>query len=206
MNSTVEFNFYLDKQFFDDFIEKSKSLGQLMEKNNIDSLILKDRDEKNKFFILISNQIKINDIKLLYRSSRDGLSVENLKNKINNKSNLIFLFFTGKNRIFGTYLKVKAEVKHKVNMNDKDAFSFSLNNNKIYKILIPEYALQFFEGYPILIGNNGHGNGYYFKNANIIHDEGLINKPKIYDFQKNNELTEGDNKFNELEIFEINNN
>ena len=37
----------------------------------------------------------------------------------------------------------------------------------------------------------------------IINDEGLLNNPKIYDFQKKNELTEGNNKFNELEIFEI---
>ena len=33
-----------------------------------------------------------------------------------------------------------------------------------------------------------------------------MNNPKIYDFQKNCELTEGINKFTELEIFEISNN
>ena len=121
--------------------------------------------------------------------------------------NLIFLFFTGKNRIFGTYIKVKVEVKHNVNINDKDAFCFSLNNNKIYKNLISENAMGFDNGYLIIVGNNGYGNGYYFQNnSNEINDSGLMCELKIYDFQKNNELTEGDNKFNELEIFEIYNN
>ena len=32
----------------------------------------------------------------------------------------------------------------------------------------------------------------------------LLNKPKIYEFQKENELTEGLNEFSELEIIEIN--
>ena len=47
------------------------------------------------------------------------------------------------------------------------------------------------------------GNGFYFNSGNI-YDGGLLNNPKVYDFQKNNELTEGFYKFTELEIFEIN--
>ena len=37
----------------------------------------------------------------------------------------------------------------------------------------------------------------------ILYDQGLLNTPKVYDFQKNNELTEGDSKFIELEVFEV---
>ena len=44
------------------------------------------------------------------------------------------------------------------------------------------------------------------KNINKINDDGLIRTPKIYDFQKKSELTEGLNQLTELEIFEINNN
>ena len=69
--------------------EKNKNI-------DIDSLILKNPDEINKFNNLLNNQIKIKNIKLLYRASRDGMKLENIKEKINNKSNLIFLFFTGK--------------------------------------------------------------------------------------------------------------
>ena len=145
LNSSIEFEFDLGEEKFEEYVSKIKTLGQLKEKNkniDIDSLILKNPDEINKFNNLLNNQIKIKNIKLLYRASRDGMKLENIKEKINNKSNLIFLFFTGKNRIFGTYIKVKVDVKHDVDINDKDAFCFSLNNNKIYKNLISENAIR----------------------------------------------------------------
>ena len=80
-------------------------------------------------------------MKLLYRSSRDGLGLNNLKDKINNKSNLIFLILSGNTRIFGAYFKAKMKVNNNSYIKDKNAFVFSLNNNKVYKILIPELAL-----------------------------------------------------------------
>ena len=85
---------------------------------------------------------------------------------------------------------------------DENAFVFSLNNNKIYKILVPGNAIGLDSTYYILIGNNGNGNGFYYYN-NIIYDSSLINGAKIYNFSKNSELTEGDGKLTELEIFEI---
>ena len=85
---------------------------------------------------------------------------------------------------------------------DENAFVFSLNNNKIYKILVPGNAIGLDSTYYILIGNNGNSNGFYYYN-NIIYDSSLINGAKIYNFSKNSELTEGDGKLTELEIFEI---
>ena len=131
------------------------------------------------------------------------MKLSNLKDKINNKSNLIFLFLTGNTRIFGSFIKIKIEVNHNTHQKDENAFVFSLNNNKIYKILKPENAIRFYEGYPIMIGNTGSGNGFYFS-SDSIYDKDLLNNPKIYDFQKNYELTEGSSKFNELEVFELN--
>ena len=77
-----------------------------------------------------------------------------------------------------------------------------MNNNKIYNILIPEYALRFYNNNPILIGNNSQSNGFWLWQGNI-EDTGLLKNPKAYDFQKNNELTEGHRKLLNLEIFEI---
>ena len=85
---------------------------------------------------------------------------------------------------------------------DENAFSFSLNNNKIYKILSPGCAIGIDSTYYILIGNNGNNNGFYYY-KNVIYDEYLINRAKIYDFSKNGELTEGSGKLLELEIFQI---
>ena len=198
--SNIEFN--TGDEDFDNFIKNIKSFGQICDKFNIDSLILKNKDELDKFYGFFSNKIKINKMKLLFRSSRDGLTLENLKDKINNKSNLIFLFFIGNTRIFGSFTKAKIEVKHNFYIKDEEAFMFSLNNNKIYKILVPESAIGFYNGDPIRIGNTGDSNGIWI-NSGKIH-EGLLSFPKIYDFQKKDELTEGKNEIIEFEIFEIN--
>ena len=92
----------------------------------------------------------------------------------------------------------------KKNYEDKYAFSFSLNNNKKYKILVPEYAFGINKTNLIFIGNNSNQNGFFHTTQkNKIYDMNLINYKKIYDFSKNNELTNGDDQFMELEIFEI---
>ena len=142
---------------------------------------------------------------LLYRSSRDGFNYLSIVNKINNKSNLIFLYLTGKDRIFGGFIQTKLE---NINLNgsrkyykDENAFVFSLNHNKKYKILVPQNAIAFDSTYYILIGNNSKGNGFYYY-QNVIYDKELINVTKIYEFSKNSELTEGLGQLTELEIFE----
>ena len=174
---------------------------------NLDTLILKNKEDINTFHKLILSKEKINNFRLIYRSTKDGLNYLSIVNKINNKSNLIFLYLTGNNRIFGAFIKVKLD---NINLNgtrkyykDENAFAFSINNNKIYKILVPGNSIGLDSSYFILIGNNGNGNGFYYTN-NIIYDTSLISGAKIYDFSKNSELTEGNNKLNELEIFEIN--
>ena len=152
--------------------------------------------------------------------------------KLTDKSNLLFIYLTGNERIFGNYVKIKlenlVEYIHKnnndnlydnfynnyynrnneyyyneKNYKDENAFVFSLNNNRIYKILNPEYAIRFSKKEnPIFIGNNENNNGFYLS-ENKINDEGLLNEPKIYDFENKNELTEGKNILYELEIYEI---
>ena len=93
-------------------IDSIKTLGTLNKKssyNNIDTLILKNKEEIKKFFDLVSNNIEINNIQLLYRASRDELNFENIVEKTNNKSNIIFLYNTGNKRIFGVFIKTKLE-------------------------------------------------------------------------------------------------
>ena len=93
------------------------------------------------------------------------------------------MFLTGNTRIFGLFVKVQIEVKHDVYIRDDNAFVFSLNNNKIYKILIPEYALRFDNYYSITIGNNALSNGFWIDlNSNFACN--LLIAPKAYDFKK----------------------
>ena len=186
----------------DNFINKIKKFGYIF-----DSTILKEQNNIKKFNELIDDDKITNNLNLLYRSSRDEFNYLNIINAINNKSNLIFLYLTENDRIFGAYIKTKLE---NIDINgskkyykDEDAFVFSINNNKKYKILIPEYAISFDNKNYILIGNNDNDNGFYYSD-NIINDKQLINGDKIYDFSENSELTAGSGKLIELEIFEIN--
>ena len=66
-------------------------------------------------------------------------------------------------------------------------------------------AIRFYnKNSPILTGNNDNCNGFYY-DKNLIYNNNLLNEPKIYDFEKNeNELTNGKKQLNEIEIFEIN--
>ena len=185
------------------FIQQIKTFGNIF---YFDSLILKNDDNYYKFYKLVLNNEKINNIKLIYRSTVDGFNYLSIVNKVNNKSNLIFLYYIENKRIFGAFIKTKLE---NINLNgarkyftDKNAYSFSLDNNKKYKILVPQNAIGLDSTYYILIGNNGNGNGFYYY-QNEIYDKSLICGAKIYDFSKNSELTEGSGKLKELEIFEV---
>ena len=175
---------------------------------NYDSIILKNENILFKFIKLIGNDKITNKMNLLYRSTRDGFNYLSIVNKINNKSNLLFLYLTGKDRIFGAFIQTKLENIGSENgstqfFKDENAFAFSLNNYKKYKILVPENAIGFHSTYYVLIGNSCVGNGFYHL-KNVIIDSNLITKLKIYDFSKNSELTEGSGNLTELEIFETN--
>ena len=205
INENLKIEFYPQEKHIDEYIKQIKIFGSF---SNIDSLILNDNDNFNKFYNLVNfNLLKINHLKLIYRSTVDGFNYLSIVNKINNKSNLIFLYLTGKDRIFGAYIKTKLE---NINLNgsrkyykDEIAFSFSLNHNKKYKILVPGNSIGFDSTYYILIGNSGSGNGFYYY-QNIIYDKNLISGAKIYNFEKNSELAEGSGKLVDLEIFEVN--
>ena len=202
ITNDININFYIEKEYLDNFIKLINSFGKIDMNSGIDSLILKDKNEANKFYELISNKIKIKKMTLLFRTSNDGFLDKKLNEKINNKSNLIFLFLMENGRIFGAYIKSKIIARNGTNIKDENAFVFSLNNNKIYKILIPELAMRFYDGDFIKIGNSGQSNGFWI-NSGLI-NENLLNSPKVYDFQKNKELTNDCSKVKEFEVFEIN--
>ena len=194
--------------------DKLNEMEKRFDRIILNSSILKNINDIDKLYSFISNYKKINNIKLIYKATQDGDTFLNVANKINNKSNLVFLYLTKNGKIFGAFIKTKLENINEKNIDkyykDENAFSFSFDNNKIYKILIPEYAIRISNKYIICIGNNGNWNGFYsednFLNQNYgVNDEGLIKTLKIYDFSINCELTnnKGWTKLNEVEIFEV---
>ena len=204
-------NFIFDDNDFNEYTKSIKSLGSISSNNLLefkDSLILKTKEDLEKFQKLISQKLEINKIKLIYRKSRDGFGYDNIVNKIDNKSNLIFLYLTGDIRIFGNYIQtrlinIRSTQDHYYS--DKNAFIFSLNNNKIYKVLKDEHAIRFYKNNDVIYSSNDSNSNGFYVNAydNTINDNGLLKEPKIYDFERNNELTEGKNVINEIEIFQI---
>ena len=115
----------------DDFINKIKNLGEISKKLDIDSVIL-EKDDLIKFNSLVSNYIKINNINLLYRATRDGDSTNSFHNKCNNIRGTLMIVKTSKGFIFGGYTN-EIWNEDKNYRKDDDAFCFSLNLNKIYK-------------------------------------------------------------------------
>ena len=116
LNKDIKIEFIPNDEEVDNFIKTFKSFGKIFNIiNSIDSLILKNKEDNNKFYKLISKNIKINNINLLFRSTKDGFNYSNVVNKINNKSNLIFLYFIGNKRIFGDYIKSKLEILKVIN-------------------------------------------------------------------------------------------
>ena len=202
INNNIEF--YAGEKNIDIITAQIKTLHIMIK---LDSLILNNDEDFNQFYQLISEKIKIGETKLIYRSTVDGFNYESIVNKVNNKSNLIFLYLTENKRIFGVFIKTKLEnIDGPKEFEDKDAFVFSLNNNKIYKILEPyKHAIAFNKIYYILIGNSGYFNGFFYY-KNVIYDQKLIKdrSTNVYDFSKQSELTGGNGKLIELEIFEVN--
>ena len=95
LNKNPKFDFLLEEESANDFIKRIKELGKRPSIiKELDSLILKKNEDKKNFFELISKKIKCNNLKLLYRASKDGVGYNDLFSKINNKSNLIFLIFS----------------------------------------------------------------------------------------------------------------
>ena len=48
-------------------------------------------------------------MKLIYRASRDVIKFKTILDKLNNKSNLFFIYLTGNQRIFGNYITIQLE-------------------------------------------------------------------------------------------------
>ena len=72
-------------------------------KTNIDSLILKESKRYDEFIKKIYEWSGCNNMKLLYRGTRDGMGSNYFHNKCNNEGPTISLFKNEKGNIFGGY-------------------------------------------------------------------------------------------------------
>lgn len=135
-----------------------------------DSNILNENDKNLLLKWIPSNPIKII---LLLNSRKDGDSVEVVEKTVSDKKNILVIIQTKDGYKFGGFAAQKWKIKEKIY--DKNAFVFSLDKGKKYKIIKPEnsYYLTNWWGFGVdenaiiivqncsSFNNNFVGNGTY---------------------------------------------
>ena len=74
--------------------------------DDIDSIILKKNKRRKEFFDIILSWCGFKSMNLLYRGTRDGMTIFNFHNKCDNKGKTICLFLNDKGNIFGGYSSI----------------------------------------------------------------------------------------------------
>jgi hypothetical protein len=207
-------------------IKKNLNVIENSHKNQKDQSINKNeniitpKNEPNQFNSKIFNKLSeinfiIDEIKkngqnfrginLIFRASEEGDKIENFNNICSNIENELIIIKTNKNYIFGGFTKTGWKKNKGKDFFDSNAFIFSYNLKKIYKIKNPEFALHCQSGdcrlsfgstsYAILLGNN-----FLTKNSGRIGEmidySGENSKMEINGGEKDYQVLE-------LEVFQI---
>ena len=165
-----------------------------------DSLILTTEKYKEKMLNFIGDKIEATE--LLYRGTRDGDSAKKFHEKCDNKAPTIVLCKDKTGQIFGGFTKAEWDSKGQHPKYDKDAFIFSLTNDK--KFISKNYENSI-ECSPYLGPVFGYGgdltiyNNFLSSNSNNMWSE-----QKTY-FDKKYDTTNNKKNFclNELEVYLI---
>ena len=137
MNKTIEkpinnikFNFEQEKKNlnFEEY-----TINQIQIKN-VDSIILNESNRKEEFTRLLFEWTGCQNMELLYRGTRDGMTSKIFHNKCDNQGKTITLFRNDKGHIFGGYASIPWSTKALGSVSAPDSFIFTLTN--IYNLLL----------------------------------------------------------------------
>ena len=172
-----------------------------------DSLIAKEEQDKKLLISWISEKGNIEKINLLYRATRDGDTSKVFFEKCSNKGPTISFVKTRKGRRFGGFTKTEWTDKLKwITLRDANAFLFSLDNQKKYNVLMPDYAMRCIPYNCCLVyGNNGRGEGMCIYSGFLNSQKHIENNiKKVYDLPSDHCLS-GEENFSveELEVYQI---
>ena len=162
-----------------------------------ESNILKTQKEKEKLFNFINKKIK--SIELIYRGSRDGDSANIFHQKCDNKGPTLTLCKEKNGIIFGGYTEANWDSEKRHAKNDKNAFIFSITNNK--KIESKNYETSI-ECNPIFGPIFGFGGDITIVNNFLSYESNMWSGQKTY-FDNKYEITNGKKYFilGELEVY-----
>ena len=176
--------------------------------NNFDSKIIQSKDSISFILDYIKQNDKtfnFNNIKLLFRGSRDGERTKTCHELCDNKQNVLIIMKSETGYIFGGYSKVGFKVNNNFDYKiDNNCFLFSLNLNKIYPVIKDKKVICHIE----------ETKGLCFYSSLSFYDYFMSKKQNkiISDIQKyfNNfeniyEINGGERLFkcNELEVFQL---
>ena len=147
----------------------------------------------------------INNIKLIYRGTRDGDSVNQFHSKCDNIQNTLMIVQTTAGYKFGGFTSTGWNNEKGKCIYDNKAFCFSINLNKIYDIAVPERALykQTLDGSPSF-GFSPYA--FIIHNMFLKSDNNFTEKMIHYKGEaKAHEINGGNRNFkvDELEVFQI---
>ena len=176
--------------------------------SNFDSKIIESKDSISFILDYIKQNDKtfnFNNIKLLFRGSRDGERTKTCHELCDNKQNVLIIMKSETGYIFGGYSKVGFKVNNKFDYKiDNNCFLFSLNLNKIYPVIKDKKVICHIE----------ETKGLCFYSSLSFYDYFMSKKQNkiMSDIQKyfNNfeniyEINGGERLFkcNELEVFQL---
>ncbi len=96
-----------------------------------DSIILKSNKDKEKMLNFLNK--KIENSELIYRGTRDGDLAKNFHEKCDNKGPTLVLCKDKNEQIFGGFTTAEWDSNQRHSKNDKNAFIFSITNNKKFE-------------------------------------------------------------------------
>ena len=171
------------------------------------SKIIKLKEEKNKLISWISEKGIIKEINLLYSSKKDRDGCSSFYNQCSNISPTLSLIKTKKGRKFGGFTFGKWNDKQGIfKQTDSEAFLFSLNNMKKYKILKPNLAIASYSDHSSLLtyGNDGDGCGIYLENNFLTNGGHENHTSKVYNVDSKYCLSTEENfSVEEVEVYNI---
>ena len=165
-----------------------------------DSVILTTEQYKEKMLSFINE--KIEDTELLYRGTRDGDSSNIFHEKCDNKGPTIVLCKETSGQIFGGFTKAEWDNKDRHPKADKDAFIFSITNNKKFNSKNHENSIVCHPDFGPVFGFGGDltiWNHFLSTESNNMWSEQKTYFDKNYDTTKNKKNF----RLSELEVYLI---
>ena len=179
-------------------MEKVNSNSQIIQSINSIDFILSYIKENDKSF-------KFNDIKLLYRGSRDGDRTKTCHQLCDNKRNILIIMQSDIGYIFGGYSSIGFKIYNKcVYKIDNKCFLFSINLKKIYPSIIDQKVISHLsESYGLCFNSSlAFCDNFMNKNDNKFYS---YIKSKFNGLIDDYEMNGNEKKFKckELEVFQL---